>query len=623
MRAKIHGMTGAEHSRAHYRLRGEVGGASRSYPLRAGDNWIGSAGGNAVVLPLRGVSRRHALLRREGEGLTLEDLGSKNGTLVQGVRVQRTRLQLGDEIRVGPVTLRVEEVAPEDAALAIHLDASAGPIADGGGDTTATAVDEPGRIGLSVLEPLVVRACQGPAPELSALVTVLAHALGAESACLLDVREGEPVALAACGPLPDLASRCDFLDFVRAPADEGSTRAVSLEGPPALACAFTAGAAERSGLVVAGDLRYRASDVHAVLRVLLGVVQRLRPDIRAAASAPSAELPPLSFPDRYVTGDSPAMRSFYAEMRPLVQGDVPVLLLGETGVGKELLARILHDSSRRRRGPFVAVNCAAIPADLLEAELFGIGKGVATGVAERRGKFQMAEGGTLFLDEIGDMPLELQAKLLRALQEKEVQPVGGAPVPVDIRVIAATNSDLQRRMEEARFRRDLYFRIAGFVLRVPALRERREDVPALVECFVRTFARETGRRIHGVTVKALRALVAHEWPGNVRELEHEVRRLVYLCPEGQAIDSTMISPHVLAACAGRTPASGAGGAPAAAPDTLDLEANVDALERRLITGALEHAGGNRSYAARLLGISRNGLAFKIERLGLGRPSSGG
>jgi two-component system response regulator HupR/HoxA len=190
-------------------------------------------------------------------------------------------------------------------------------------------------------------------------------------------------------------------------------------------------------------------------------------------------------------------------------------------------------------------------------------------------------------------------------------------------VIAATNSDLQRRMEEARFRRDLYFRIAGFVLRVPALRERREDVPALVESFVRTFARETGRRIHGVTVKALRALVAHEWPGNVRELEHEVRRLVYLCPEGQAIDSTMISPHVLAACAGRTPASGAGGAPAAAPDTLDLEANVDALERRLITGALEHAGGNRSYAARLLGISRNGLAFKIERLGLGRPSSGG
>jgi transcriptional regulator with PAS, ATPase and Fis domain len=318
------------------------------------------------------------------------------------------------------------------------------------------------------------------------------------------------------------------------------------------------------------------------------------------------------------------MRSFYAEMRPLVQGDVPVLLLGETGVGKELLARILHDSSRRRRGPFVAVNCAAIPADLLEAEMFGIGKGVATGVAERRGKFQMAEGGTLFLDEIGDMPLELQAKLLRALQEKEVQPVGGAPVPVDIRVIAATNSDLQRRMEEARFRRDLYFRIAGFVLRVPALRERREDVPALVERFVRTFARETGRRIHGVTVKALRALVAHEWPGNVRELEHEVRRLVYLCPEGQAIDSTMISPHVLAASAGRSPAPGAGAAPAAAaPDTLDLEANVDALERRLITGALEHAGGNRSYAARLLGISRNGLAFKIERLGLGRPSSGG
>jgi transcriptional regulator with PAS, ATPase and Fis domain len=302
------------------------------------------------------------------------------------------------------------------------------------------------------------------------------------------------------------------------------------------------------------------------------------------------------------------MLAFYAQLRPLVQGDVPVLLLGETGVGKEFLARILHDSSPRRGGPFVAVNCAAIPAELLEAEMFGIGKGVATGVTERRGKFQMAEGGTLLLDEIGDMPLPLQAKLLRALQEKEVQPVGGAPVAVDIRVIAATNSDLQGRMEDGRFRSDLYFRIAGFALRVPPLRERPEDLPALVESFMRAFARETGKGIRGITVKALRALGEYTWPGNVRELEHEVRRLVYLCPDGQAIDSTLIAPNIVE---GRRVA---GAEPSL--DTLELAAHVKAVERRLIQQALEKAGGNQTQAAKLLGISRNGLAIKIEQLGL-------
>jgi transcriptional regulator with PAS, ATPase and Fis domain len=285
-----------------------------------------------------------------------------------------------------------------------------------------------------------------------------------------------------------------------------------------------------------------------------------------------------------------------------------VLLLGETGVGKEFLARILHDSSPRRKGPFVAINCAAIPADLLEAEMFGIGKGIATGVAERRGKFQMAEGGTLLLDEIGDMPLELQAKLLRALQEKEVQPVGGAPVSVDIRILAATNSDLHRRMEEGRFRRDLYFRVAGFALQVPPLRERREDVPVLVESFMRAFARESGKAVRGITVKALRVLTEYAWPGNVRELEHEVRRLVYLCPEGQAIDSTMISLHILA-----EPHEG-GGEPVL--DTLELSRHVKAVEKRLIHEALGKTAGNRTQAAKLLGISRNGLAIKMEELGV-------
>jgi DNA-binding NtrC family response regulator len=596
---------------AHYRLRGEVGGAARSYPLRPGENSLGSTSANAVVLPLRGVSRRHAVLTLAPDGLTLEDLGSKNGTLVKGVRIQRTTLKAGDDIRVGPVTLRLEELDAEDAAIAIHLTGANEPTSGlPAGDTTATGVDEHRRVSLGLVEGLIARACETPEPDLAGIANLLARGLGARSACVFEIHKGEPVALAACGQVPDLTSHRGFVELARgASAATGAVRSASLAGEVPLVCAVTAGpGSERFGIVVAGEAGLRRADVEAVLHLLVALLQRLRPRTLAPRPARGADVPGLEFPAGYVPGESQSMRAFYAQMRPLVQGDLPVLLLGETGVGKEFVARILHDSSRRRDGPFVAVNCAAIPADLLEAEMFGIGKGIATGVVERRGKFQAAEGGTLFLDEIGDMPLELQAKLLRALQEKEVQPVGGAPVPVDIRVVAATNSDLHRRMEDGRFRRDLYFRVAGFALRVPPLRERREDVPALVERFLRTFSQETRKAVHGVTVKALRALIEHPWPGNVRELEHEVRRLVYLCPAGQAIDSTMISPHVVAEAA----------APGAPPpvETLDLEANVGALEARLIREALERSGGNRSQAARLLGISRNGLAIKMERLGI-------
>jgi len=313
----------------------------------------------------------------------------------------------------------------------------------------------------------------------------------------------------------------------------------------------------------------------------------------------------LVFPSGYTPGHSAAIRKVYAQMRSLLRGDIPVLLLGETGVGKEQLAHTLHASGGRCEGPFVAVNCAAIPADLLEAEMFGIAKGVATGVNERRGKFSLAEGGTLFLDEIGEMPTALQAKLLRALEGKEVQPVGGAPVPIDVRVIAATNSDLDRRMQEGQFRRDLYYRVAGFVVHVPILRERRDDILELVQGFLEAVAGEIGLPPR-ITPEARRALLEYPWPGNIRELEHEVLRLAYLCADGQDVELGMLSEHIR-----QSP-----GEHPSAPCSLDLAVNVDHLERKLIRAALARTGGKRSAAARLLGISRNGLAIKMERLGV-------
>ncbi len=456
-----------------YRLRGEVGGRVQVLPLSPGRHRVGSSGENELLLPVRGVSRRHAVVCVGPEGVAVQDEGSRNGTFVGGEPVRSHVLQLGDEVRFGPVALQLEAVDAQDAELALEF-------------ACASSVD-----------------ARFPTQE-----------------------------TAAVGPEARIEAR-----------------------------------PERDGLIL---------------------------------------------PEGYVTGRSPAAARLQLEMKPLARSELPVLILGETGVGKECIARILHLSSRRA-GPFVAINCAAIPAELLEAEMFGIGKGVATGVVERTGKFQLAQRGTLFLDEIGDMPPPLQAKLLRALQEKEVQPVGGAPCAVDVRVLSATNSDLERRMEDGSFRRDLYYRLAGCALRVPPLRERREDIPVLVESFVRAFGREAGKAIRGVTVRALRALVDYSWPGNVRELEHELRRLAHLCPDGQPIESEMLSPPLRALLV-RSPEAEASGPPPA--QGLALESHVEEVERRLISEALAKSGGNRSEAARLLGISRNGLALKMERLGI-------
>ena len=217
--------------------------------------------------------------------------------------------------------------------------------------------------------------------------------------------------------------------------------------------------------------------------------------------------PELYFSPRHVVGRSTAMAEVYGQLRQLLRGDIPVLITGETGVGKEHVAETLYASSARREGPFVAVNCAAIPSELLEAELFGIESGVATGVTARKGKFQLARGGFLFLDEIGDMSLELQAKLLRALQQLEIHPLGArAPEPIDVRIITATNTDLQALINANKFRRDLYYRVAGFTVRVPPLRARRGDIPAFVEHFMRLYSEEIGKSVRGITVKALNAI---------------------------------------------------------------------------------------------------------------------
>jgi transcriptional regulator with PAS, ATPase and Fis domain len=344
-----------------------------------------------------------------------------------------------------------------------------------------------------------------------------------------------------------------------------------------------------------------------ILRLYTFVKHRSTKRLKTRAS--DTEHHDLVFPSEYVVGETPEMIRVYEQMRRCLTGCVPVLIEGETGVGKEHLARIIHASSDRAAGPFVAVNCAAIPGELLEAELFGIGNGVATGVRGRPGKFAAAAGGTLFLDEIGEVAMRLQAKLLRALQENESQRVGSSHTTRhDARIITATNSDLRECVAAGKFRADLYYRVAAYVINVPSLRERTGDIPALVECFLKRFARESRKHIRGFTVGALNTLLRYRWEGNVRELENEMRRLVLVMPDGAAVDSTMMSEHILRETGGIADAEDA--------QSLNLRERTQHLERELINRALQEASGVRKHAARLLGITRNGLALKMRRLGL-------
>jgi DNA-binding NtrC family response regulator len=324
----------------------------------------------------------------------------------------------------------------------------------------------------------------------------------------------------------------------------------------------------------------------------------------------------LGFPTGYQPGRSAAMTSLYRLIKAVLKGPIPVVLVGETGVGKEMIARILHLSSPRRDAPFLAVNCSAIPADLLEAELFGIGKAVATGVDPRPGLFLSAAGGTLLLDEISEMPPALQAKLLRVLQEKEVCPLGCRPRRIDVRIISATNADLRQRMDRGRFREDLYFRLAGEILEVPPLRNCREDIPELAKYFLEKFSREIDVRPRGLSLEALRLLRSYCWPGNVRELENEIRRLVYRSSEGQIIDSSLLSAAIRSPPRGSSARRDAGEGKPVEPGALALAVRVREFEAEVISEALRRCGGNQTRAAAVLEMSRNGLLKKMKRLGI-------
>jgi two-component system, NtrC family, response regulator len=300
-------------------------------------------------------------------------------------------------------------------------------------------------------------------------------------------------------------------------------------------------------------------------------------------------------------GTSGPMQQVFGTIRKVAATEAPVLILGESGTGKEMAALAIHRQSLRKDGPFVAINCGAIPPTLLESELFGHEKGSFTGAhAQRKGRIEMAAGGTLFLDEIGELSLELQVKLLRFLQEQTIERVGGrTKIQIDTRVIAATNVDLKKAMSEAQFREDLYYRLAVVVIRLPTLRERPSDILVLARAFLRRFSTENGARNREYNSQAARALEQHAWPGNVRELENRVRRAVIMA-EGRQV----------------TPSDLELTAPAELEKTHSLKEAREELERTMVVEALQRHSGKITSAASDLGISRPTFYELMEKLGI-------
>lgn len=311
-----------------------------------------------------------------------------------------------------------------------------------------------------------------------------------------------------------------------------------------------------------------------------------------------------------IIGDSPSIRRVKTEGRMSSRSPSNILLLGESGTGKELFASAIHYESGRK-GPFVKVNCAAMPDNLLESEFFGYEGGAFTGArkAGKAGKFEIADGGTLFLDEIGDMSLQLQAKMLRVLQEREFERVGGVKtIQVDVRIIAATNRDLEKMMHEGQFREDLYYRLNVINLRVPPLRERRKDIPLLVEHLISKYNRIMGARVTGLNPETMEIFLQHNWPGNIRELENVIERALNMVSED--LIGPVHLPDYLGEQNGRVVNE------LNADRQINLEKNIADTEKDLILRALVEAGGNRSRAARILGISRTKLYEKLRKYGI-------
>jgi DNA-binding NtrC family response regulator len=559
-----------------FRLVAIISGRHHRFPLVRGEQVLGSHPDCGLRLAHSTVSRRHAKIIVDDDGVVIKDLGSRNGIRLGADRVGEERISTGAEIRIGAVPVFLEEIPDDDLEAAVLLAGTENgtPSGDPSADGT-TYASGPGERFLS--------------EKLPGLLDRIAEGTGIETAAQL---AGEA--------LFDLLP-CTQVSVTRGDDD---VRGVLFH-------------ASRSKSASPEDIVVTSRGVDCAIRVSMpnpalaagaetlvqaaGAILRVASGHGATTPSPQAPSPQPPLPD------PPSLASFvktiYADAARVAQGDVGVLILGESGTGKEVLARYLHRASPRARGPFLGLDCAALPTDLLEAELFGIEKGVATGVDERPGKFELATDGTFFLDEIGDMALETQAKILRVLQSGECYRLGSQrPHRVNVRVVAATNRDLRGMLADGTFRTDLYHRIATWVVELPPLRNRRVDIANLAAFFLTREARKRGLRIKGISRAAIDALLTFSWPGNIRQLENEMARAVLFLEDGELLDTGRLAEEIRGAGSDAAPGS--------------LRAFLDRTEKFEISAALDEFERNIDAAADRLGISRATLYRRMKALGI-------
>ncbi|MGI5864102.1 MAG: sigma 54-interacting transcriptional regulator [Myxococcales bacterium] len=552
------------------------------------------------------VSREHCAIEEAAGGHGVRDLGSRNGTYLNGERLERPEtLRPGDQIAVGETVLVYEPdfeamrardgestlvFTSRPAADARSASAGRSELAQAGELALRAAMAGSAEEGARLLGDALTRALDPAALAVVALgpggspKPLLARPSGAHLSVSrplveLALRQGRPLAMAE--------------SQVRAEIDARTTRVLRRDCEVLCAPVFS------GGLAVAAVCLARARPFDESEIALAGA-------LAAAAGAALVSSPREAVASSFEppVAESPAMREAMRVAAAAAQVPSTVLVRGETGTGKEVIARAIHALGPRARGPFVAINCGAIPAELAESELFGYEKGAFTGASSTRaGAFEQADGGTLFLDEIGELPAPLQVKLLRVLQERVVHRVGGRGlVPVDVRVIAATHRDLAAMVKAGEFREDLYWRLDVLKIELPPLRERREDVLPLAERFLARLSAQLGRRAEGFTAQAREALRACAWPGNARQLANAIERALVLKQAPGPIGLGDLPAEVTAVeCPSGVPATGRA--------LADL---VHALEREQIVLALKRARGVKSAAAEALGISRPTLDRKIE-----------
>ncbi|HEX2686508.1 MAG TPA: sigma 54-interacting transcriptional regulator [Kofleriaceae bacterium] len=534
-------------------------GGSRVIDLPEGvDVTFGRSRSATITLDSEKVSRMHARVRRTGDIIEVEDLESRNGTRVNGERIEGPRrLVTGDEVSVGPI-LAVVGVTSGLRRTGTIADATSGEA------RLAAEVDRSVRYHRPVTVALLRVAND-------AILDQIERAIRPMDLIAEDAGDDYLVILPELGRDEGAASVQRLLDFARA-ANVPASAATAL-----------------------------CPDDGTTVESLIGV---LRAGLRTGRvpRAPAPKGMPIVL--------DPAMQRVYTLVQRIADTSMTVLILGETGVGKELVCEAIHAQSSRRDRALIKLNCAALPESLLESELFGYERGAFTGADKRKvGFFEAADGGTLFLDEIGDMPLALQAKLLRVLERKVITRVGGTTeVATDARLIAATHRNLDVDVRAGRFRQDLLFRIGGFTIAVPPLRDRPTEILPLAEHFARTAAAEQARVSPGLSDDAREALAGYAWPGNVRELRNALERALVLATD--TITAADLPERIHDASHRIRPV---------VPSGADVRGQLAELERAAIVAALEAESGNQTRAARRLGLSRRALIYKMEKYGLKPP----